>query len=85
MLLLAFGQPEFDLGKTPLGEIDAERDEREPLLLRLAEEFNDLLAVEKQFPGAERFVIHDVAVAVGTDVAVVEEDLATLHAGVTIL
>jgi len=85
MLLLAFGQPEFDLGKTPLGEIDAERDEREPLLLRLAEEFNDFLAVEKQFPGAERFVIHDVAVAVGTDVAMVEKDLPVPHAGVTIL
>jgi hypothetical protein len=30
-------------------------------------------------------VIHDVAVAVGTDVAVVEKDLVALHAGVTIL
>ena len=85
MLLLAFGQPEFDLGKAPLGEIDAERDEREPLLLRLAEEPIDLLAVEEQFPSTERLVIHDVAVAVGTDVAVVEKDLAALHAGVTIL
>lgn len=85
MLLLAFGQPEFDLGKTPLGEIDAERDEREPLLLCLAEELMNLLTVEKQFPGTERFVIHDVAVAVGTDMAVVEKDLAVLHAGITIL
>src|SRR6266850_1934477 len=85
MLLLAFGQPEFDLGKAPLREIDAERDEREPLLLRLAEELIDLLAVEEQFPSTERLVIHDVAVAVGTDVAVVEKDLAVLHAGVTIL
>ena len=47
MQLLAFGQPEFDLGKAPLGEIDAERDEREPLLLRLAKELIDLLAVEE--------------------------------------
>ena len=85
MLLLAFSQPEFDLGKAPLGEIDAEWDEREPLLLRLAEELIDLLAVEEQFPSTERFVIHDVAVAVGADVAVVEKDLAVLHAGVTIL
>jgi len=85
MLLLAFGQPEFDFGKAPLGEIDAERDEREPLPLCLAEELVDLLAVKEQFPSTEGLVIHDVAVAVGTDVAVVEEDLATLHAGVTIL
>ena len=85
MLFLAFGHPQFDLGQAPRGEIDAERDEREPLLLRLAEELIDLLAVEKQFPSTERLVIHDVAVAVGTDVAVVEKDLTTLHAGVTIL
>jgi len=85
MLLLAFGQPEFDLGKTPLGEIDAERDEREALLLRLGKEFIDLFAVEEQFPGTERLVIHDVAVAVGTNVAVVEKYLTISHAGVTIL
>ena len=85
MLLLAFGQPEFYLGKAPLGEIDTERDEREPLLFRLAEELIDLLAVEEQFPRTERLVIHDVPVAVGTDMAVVEKDLVALHAGVTIL
>ena len=85
MLLLAFGQPEFYLGKAPLGEIDAERDEREPLLSCLAEELIDLLAVEEQFPRTERLVIHDVAVAIGTDMAVVEKDLVALHAGVTIL
>ena len=85
MLLLAFGQPKFNLRKTPLGEIDPERDERETLLLRLAKEFIDLLAVEEQFPGTEGLVIHDVAVAVGTDVTVVEKDLTLPHAGVTIL
>ena len=85
MLLLAFGQPEFDLGKAPLGKIDTEWDEREPLLFRLAEKLIDLLAVKEQFPGTEGLVIHDVAVAVGADVAVVEKDLAVLHAGVTIL
>jgi len=85
MLFLAFGQPEFDLGKAPLGEIDAERDECETLLLRLAEELIDFLAVEEQFPSTERLVIHDVAVAVGSDVAVVEEDLSALHTGITIL
>ena len=85
MLLLAFGQPEFNLGKAPVGKIDAERDKREPLLLRLGEKLIDLFAMEEQLPGTERLVIHDVAVAVWTDVAVVEKDLAALHAGVTIL
>lgn len=75
MLLLTFGQSKFHLGKTPFGEIDTERDECEPLLLRLPEQLINLLAVEKQFPRSEGVVIHDVTVAVGADVAVVEEDL----------
>jgi hypothetical protein len=85
MLLLAFSQPKLNLRKASLGEIDAERDECEPLLLRLAEKLVDLLAVKEQLPGAERFVIHDVAVAVGTDVAMVKKYLTIPHAGVTIL
>ena len=85
MLLLAFGQSEFNFGKASLGKIDAERDEREPLLLRLAEKLIDLLAMEEQLPGAEGLVIHDVAVTVGADVAVVEKDLTVPHAGVAIL
>ena len=85
MLLLAFGQPEFNLRKTSFGEINAERNEREPLLLRLAEEFIDLLAMEEQFPRTERLMIHDVAVAIGTDVAMVKKRLAALYAGVTVL
>ena len=85
MLLLAFGQPDFDFGKTPLGEINAERDEREPLLLCLAEELIDLLAMEKQLPSPEGLMIHDIAVAVGADVAVVEKGLTSFYAGVTIL
>jgi len=75
MLLLTFGQSKLHLGKTPFREIDAERDECEPLLLRLPEQLINLLAVEKQFPRSEGVVIHDVTVAVGTDVAVVKENL----------
>ena len=85
MLFLAFGQTEFDLGEAALREIDAERNQGEPLLLSLAKEFIDLLTVEQQFPSTERFVIHDVPVAVWTDVAVVKKRLATFYAGVTIL
>jgi len=85
MLLLAFGQPEFNLGKTTLGKIDAERNECESLLLSLAEEFIDLLTVEEQFPSTERFMIHEVAIAIGTDMAMVEKNFAALYAGITIL
>ena len=84
MLFLAFGQPKFDFGQAPIREINAERDDREPLLLRLDEEFIDLLAMEKEFPGTERFMIRQVAVAVRTDVAMVEKDLSLSHTGITI-
>jgi hypothetical protein len=85
VLLLAFGQPEFDLDKAPLGEIDAEGDECESLLLRLAEKLIDLLTVEEQFTGAEGFVIHEIAVTVRADMAMVKKDLSALHTGVTVL
>ena len=85
MLFLALGQTEFDLGESTLREIDAERDEREALLLSLAKELVDLLAVEKQFPGTERLVIHNVAVTIEADVAMVKKRFASLHAGITIL
>ena len=85
MLLLTFSQSEFDLGKASLGEIDTEWNERESLLLRLADEFVDLLTVEEQLPSTERFVIHDVAMAVGTDMAMVKKGFAAFYAGITIL
>ena len=85
MLLFAFGQPELDFGQASLGEINAERDEREPLLLGLTKELIDFLAVEEQFPGTKRLVIHDVAMAVGTNVAMMEKDLSLPYAGIAIL
>lgn len=41
--------------------------------------------MKKQLPRSEGFVIHHVAVAVGTDVAVVEEGLSALHSGIAVL
>ena len=84
MLLFAFRQPDFDFGQTTIGEIDAERDNRQPLLLRLCEELVDLFAMEQEFPGAKRFMIRKVAVAIRTDVAMVEKDLSFFHTGITI-
>jgi hypothetical protein len=85
MLLLALGQPDFDLGKAPFGEIDAERDDRQPLLLGLNQELIDLLAMEQEFPSTERLMIRKVAVAIRTDVAMVEKDLSLSHTGITVL
>ena len=84
MLFFAFRQAEFDFGQATIGEVDTERDDRQPLLLRLDEEFIDLLAMEQEFPGTERFMIRKVAVAIRTDVAMVEKDLSLSHTGVTI-
>ena len=85
MLLLALGQPDFNLGEAPFGEINAERDDRQPLLLGLNQKLIDLLAMEQEFPSTERLMIRKVAVAVGADVAVVEKDLSLSHAGITVL
>jgi len=85
MLFLALGQPDFNLGKAPFGEIDAERDDRQPLLLGLNQELIDLLAMEQEFPGTERLMIRKVAVAIRTDVAMVEKDLSLSHTGITVL
>src|SRR5262245_2102638 len=41
--------------------------------------------MKEQFPWSKGVVIRDVAVAVGTDMAMVEESLGTFHTGVTIL
>src|SRR5512146_3426425 len=71
--LLAFGESQLDLGMTALGEIDAEGDEGEALLLGLAEQLVDLFLMQQQLADPERVVVHDVAVAVGTDMAVVEK------------
>ena len=84
MLFFAFRQAEFDFGQATIGEIDAERDDRQPLLLRLDKEFIDLFAMEQEFPGTERFMIRKVAVAVRTDVAMVKKDLSFSYAGITI-
>jgi hypothetical protein len=85
VLLLALGQPKFDFSLTALGEIDAERNECEALLLCLAEQLVDFFLMQEQLAHPDRVMIHDVAVTVRTDVAVMEKDLALFYARVTIL
>ena len=65
-------------------EIDAEGNEREALLLRLADKLGDLFLMEEQFACPEGLVVHDVPVAVGIDVAVVQEHLSVVHAGIAV-
>ena len=82
---LALGKPELYLGMTALGEVDAERHEGEALLLRLAHQLVDFFLVQEQFSGSGWIMIHDVAMAVGTDMTIVEKDFAVAGCGVAVL
>lgn len=82
---LALRQSQFDFGESALGEIDPEGNEGQAFLLGLAEQLVDFLPVQEQFPHPDRIMVHDIAVAVGTDVTVVEEDFPVFHARVTVL
>ena len=68
-------EPELDLGQS-VREVHAERDQREPLLGRRADQALDLLAVEQQLAGADRLppgLVHRLLV--GRDVHALEPDL----------
>lgn len=41
--------------------------------------------MEQQFARSDRVMVHDVAVTVGTDVAVIEKNLAIFDAGIAVL
>jgi hypothetical protein len=82
---LPLGQAELDLGMTAWGKIDAQGNQGQALLLGLAEQFIDLLLVQQQLTHTNRIMVHDVAVTIGTDVAMVQKHLSALHGCVAIL
>ena len=84
ILFLAFGQRDLNLGLSPRTEVNAERYDREPLLLRLAQQLADFFAMEEQLAWAQRIVVHDIAVAIRRDMAIVQNHLLMIHAGITI-
>src|SRR4051794_16565287 len=71
--LLALGERERDLDPTIL-EIHPGRDDRHPLLGRLANQLPDLLPVKEQLATSQRFVVAGATVAVRADVDVVDPD-----------
>src|SRR5204863_4839322 len=81
VLSLAPAQAELDL-RDAVGEVDAHRDEREPLLLLLADQPLDLSAMQQQLPRAQRIVAALLALLVRRDVHVLEPQLAALDASV---
>ena len=84
ILFFAFGQRDLNLGLSPRTEINAERYDRESLLLRLAQELADFFAMEEQLAWAQRVVVHDIAVAIRRDMAIVQNHLLMIHAGITV-
>ena len=85
ILLLALGKAKLDLGLATFGEVDAKRHKRQPFLLRLAEQLIDLLFMEQQLAGSERVMVHQIAMAIGADMAMIEEDFAVFHTCIAVL
>jgi hypothetical protein len=82
--LFAFCERKFNLYPTVL-EIHPRRNERESLLLCLANQLADLLPVHQQLPGSQRSMIKNVPMLIGTNVGVQQPDLVVLHQPVRIL
>src|SRR5262249_37954674 len=83
VVALAPGQPDLDLGPAVL-EVDAQRDEREALLLGAPVELVDLLVVQQQLAPADGVELTP-AERVRRDVHPVQPDLALLDPRVRVL
>ena len=62
----------------------ADHHRLEPLLC-LPDQLVDLLPVQQQLPRAERLMVHDITVAVWTDVAMVQENLSVIDRRIAVL
>ncbi|HEX5014065.1 MAG TPA: hypothetical protein VFV72_07865 [Candidatus Limnocylindrales bacterium] len=82
MGLLAAREPELDLRPALAGEIEAERDERQALRLRPAQELVDLRASEEQFPDPLRLVVVAIALLERRDMGTDQPRLVALDARV---
>jgi len=75
---------DFDLGLA-FCEVDLQRHEGEPSFPGFGVDLADLLLMQEELPGPKRFMVVAVAVRIGTDVHLVEKDLALLDGGVAVL
>ena len=83
-LTFAARQADLDLGFSLRTEVNAEGHDRESLLLRLAQELADFFAMEQQLARPQRIVVHDIAVAIRRDVAIVQNHFLMIHTGITV-
>ena len=77
---LTAGQRDLDLGPA-VREVERQRHQRQPALARLADEPDDLLAVQQQLAPPPRAVVVVRALRVLRDVRVVDPGLAVLDRG----
>jgi len=80
--LLAPGEPQLQLGMAALVDVEAERDERQPLGLRLDRQHVDLVAVEEELAGPLRLVVEAIAAGPLGDMSADQPRLAALDPGV---
>ena len=76
---LAFGEPQLNLRVSALGEVDAQRHQGQPFLLGLPQQLVNLALMKQQLPDACGIMVHNVAMTVWTDMALVEKDFASSH------
>jgi hypothetical protein len=81
--LLALGQRELHFYFAAL-EVHPHRDQRQSLLLSLADQLADFFFVHEQFAGAEGGVVVHVAVLVGADVGIEQPEFAIFDEAVRI-
>src|SRR5206468_6133995 len=84
IFMLALAKAYFELRLPGRCEIKPQGHQCEPLLLGPAHELIDLPAMQEQLARAQWVVIHDVAVTIRTDVAVVQDYLGPVHPGETV-
>ena len=78
--LLTLGQSDLYFHPA-VAKIQARRDQRQPLLMRLTDQLVQLGTVNQELSGAQRFMVEDVAMVVFADVSVDEPEFVRLSPG----
>jgi hypothetical protein len=81
----AAGQSDRDLRHPPIVKVQSQWNNRQSLLLDVLRDAPDLLAVEQEFPSAQRIVVLPLTVAIRGDMALEEPEFTILDPCVGLL
>jgi hypothetical protein len=81
--LLALCKADQDFGLAA-DKVNLKGNEGKTLRCYLADKLTNLFFMKQKLARAQRFVVHDIAVGIGADIRVEEEDLVVLYNGVAI-